>query len=97
MNKTIASRFFSATSMLIVVSIGLLGVTFMIFANKYFESDRLNILNLCVTSAVETIDSQYDKQVDTVTDKNALRDQLRLISTTTQTTVFVANAKGEVV
>ncbi|MEG1800943.1 MAG: HAMP domain-containing protein, partial [Oscillospiraceae bacterium] len=97
MNKTIASRFFSATSLLIVISIGLLGVTFMIFANKYFESDRLNILNLCVTSAVDTLDMEYDKEVAKVVNKTALRDKLRLISATTQATVFVADDSGKVV
>lgn len=97
MNKTIAARFFSATSFLIVASIGVLGVTFMIFANKYFEGDRLNILNICVTTAVDTMDFNYSKNVDNVEEKNPLREQLRLISTTTRATIFVADKDGQVI
>lgn len=95
MNKTIAARFFTATSLLIIASISVLGITFMIFANKYFEGERINILNLCVSSAVETLETTYGTSVDDVAQsKVPLREQLRLISATTQTTVFVANKEG---
>lgn len=97
MNKTIASRFFSAISMLILVSVGILGIIFMMFANRYFESDRLNILNLCVESVEDNLQVTYQGNVSKIKDYDPLTENLKLISRTTQTIVLVADVRGNVV
>ncbi len=97
MNKTIASRFFSAISMLILVSVGILGIIFMMFANRYFESDRLNILNLCVESVEDNLQVTYQGNVSKIKDYDPLRENLKLISHTTQTIVLVTDVRGNVV
>ncbi|MEG1782838.1 MAG: HAMP domain-containing sensor histidine kinase [Oscillospiraceae bacterium] len=95
MRKTIVSRFFSATSLLIVTSISVLGVFFMFFANKYFRTERLNILNLCVSNAEQTYLASMDNNVLTQEEKiYELRENLRLISNTTSTIVFVTDKQG---
>lgn len=95
MNKTIASRFFSATSALIIASIAILGITFMIFANQYFELERLNILNMCVESVEDNLQVNYPKSVSKISDVTPLTENLQLISDTTQSTVLVVGAKGQ--
>lgn len=97
MNKTIAARFFSAISVLILVSVGILGIIFMLFANRYFEGDRLNILNLCVESVEDNLEVTYEGNVSKIKDSGALRENLKLISQTTQTIVMVADKSGNIV
>ena len=95
MRKTIVSRFFSATSLLMVTSISVLGVFFMFFANKYFRTERLNILNLCVNNAQQTyMDSMDNNALSTQGKIAALRENLRLISNTTSSIVFATDPKG---
>ncbi len=96
MRKSIVSRFFSAMSMVLVVSIGTLGVFFMFFANRYFQADRLNLLNLCVTNAQAAFgDSLQEKDgITTEERRSSLRENLRLISNTTSTIVILADENG---
>jgi len=94
MNKTIASRFFGATSMLIITSIAMLGITFMIFANQYFEMERLNVLTLCVESVEDNLEANYKNHVGRINDIVPLTENLQLISGTNQTTVIIADADG---
>ena len=96
-NKSIASRFFTAISVLIIISISLLGATFMVFANQYFETDRLNILNRCVESVEDNLSANYGLQVAEIRDIAPMTENLRLISDTTQTTVMIADLYGNVV
>jgi len=97
MRKTIVTRFFSATSLLLVTSISVLGVLFMFFANRYLQSDRLNTMNLCVINAQAAFDdSMQEKDGITSTERRGkLRENLRLISNTTNTTVLLADEKGK--
>ena len=97
MNKTIASRFFGATSMLIITSIAMLGITFMIFANQYFEMERLNVLSLCVESVEDNLEANYKQHVGRINDIVPLTENLQLISGTNQTTVIIADADGELI
>ncbi|MBQ5314343.1 MAG: hypothetical protein J6K30_09875, partial [Oscillospiraceae bacterium] len=97
MNKTIASRFFGATSMLIITSISMLGITFMIFANQYFEMERLNVLSLCVESVEDNLEANYKQHVGRINDIVPLTENLQLISGTNQTTVIIADADGELI
>ena len=85
MRKSIASRFFSVMSMVLVFSIGTLGIFFVFFANRYFQTDRLNLLNLCVTNAQAAFsDSLQEKDgITTEAQRIELRENLRLISNTT--------------
>ncbi|MBQ6895855.1 MAG: HAMP domain-containing histidine kinase [Oscillospiraceae bacterium] len=96
-NKSIASRFFTSISVLIMVSISLLGATFMAFANRYFETDRLNILNLCVESVEDNIGANYDGNIGNIKDVEPMTENLKLISDTTQSTVMIADLYGKVV
>ncbi|MBQ5782547.1 MAG: HAMP domain-containing histidine kinase [Oscillospiraceae bacterium] len=95
MNKTIASRFFGATSALIMASIAILGITFMIFANQYFELERLNILSMCVESVEDNLEVNYQRHVGRISDVDPLRENLQLISDTTQSTVLIVDAQGD--
>lgn len=97
MNKTIASRFFGATSMLIITSIAMLGITFMLFANQYFELERLNILNICVESVEDNLEANYNSHIGRIRDITPFTENLQLISTTNQTTVIIADAEGTLV
>ena len=97
MQKSIASRFFSATSLLIVTSIGAVGIILMIFANRYFKTERLNLMDLCIDSAVETINKSHINDLSTMEDRSSLREKLRLISSTTNTDIFVADRYGRVI
>ena len=83
-NKSIASRFFTSISVLIMVSISLLVATFMAFANRYFESDRLNILNLCVESVEDNLAANYDSDISSIDDVAPVTENLKLISDTTK-------------
>lgn len=97
MRRTIVSRFFSATSLLLVSSISVLGMLFMFFANKYFQTDRLNTMNLCVVNAQAAFDDSM-QEIDGLTteDKRVkLRENLRLISNTTSTIIILADENGK--
>ena len=97
MRKSIVSRFFSAMSMVLVFSIGTLGIFFVFFANRYFQTDRLNLLNLCVTNAQAAFnDSLQEKDgISTEAQRSKLRENLRLISNTTSTIVILADENGK--
>ncbi|MBR5520391.1 MAG: HAMP domain-containing histidine kinase [Oscillospiraceae bacterium] len=97
MRKTIVTRFFSATSMLLVTSIGVLGILFMFFANRYLQSDRLNTMNLCVINAQAAFDDSIQEKdgITSEEQRSKLRENLRLISNTTSTTVILADEKGK--
>ena len=95
MNKTIASRFFSATSTLIIISIAVLGITFMIFANQYFELERLNILSMCVESVEDNLEANNQQHVGRISNVIPLTENLQLISDTTQSTIILADARGQ--
>ncbi len=94
MKKTIASRFFGATSTLIIISIAVLGITFMIFANQYFELERLNILSLCVESVEDNLEANNQRNIGRISNVVPLTENLQLISDTTQSTVMLADTKG---
>lgn len=96
MRKSIVSRFFSAMSVVLVTSIGTLGIFFMFFANRYFQSDRLNLLNLCVTNAQAAFDDSLQEKDGITTEerRSQLRENLRLISNTTSTIVILADENG---
>ncbi len=97
MRKTIVTRFFSATSLLLVTSISVLGMLFMFFASRYLQSDRLNTMNLCVISAQDAFDDSMQEK-DGITSeerRSRLRENLRLISNTTATTVILADENGK--
>jgi len=96
MRKTIVTRFFSATSLLLVTSISVLGMLFMFFANRYFQSDRLSTMNLCVINAQAAFDDSMQEKEDITTEeqRSKLRENLRLISNTTATTVILADENG---
>ena len=96
-NKSIASRFFTSISVLIMISISLLGATFMAFANRYFESDRLNILNVCVESVEDNIGVNYGGNISDIKEVERMTENLKLISDTTQSTVMIADLNGKVV
>ena len=97
MRKTIVTRFFSATSLLLVTSIGVLGILFMFFANRYLQSDRLNTMNLCVINAQAAFDDSIQEKdgITSEEQRSKLRENLRLISNTTSTIVILADEKGK--
>ena len=97
MRKSIVSRFFSAMSMVLVMSITILGVFFMFFAGRYFQADRLNLMNLCVTNAQAAFDDSIQEKDGITTDeqRSKLRENLRLISNTTSTIVILADENGK--
>lgn len=97
MRNTIVTRFFSSVSLLLVTSIGVLGMLFMFFANRYLQSDRLNTMNLCVINAQAAFnDSIQEKDgITSEEQRSKLRENLRLISNTTATTVILADEKGK--
>lgn len=97
MSKSIASRFFSAISMVVIISVGVLGVTFMMFASKYFEGERINTLTLCVESALNNLDANYETNFHNITDMEKYRENLKLISTTAQATVMVTDSMGNII
>ncbi|MBR4036912.1 MAG: HAMP domain-containing histidine kinase [Oscillospiraceae bacterium] len=96
MRKSIVSRFFSAMSMVLVASISTLGVFFMFFANRYFQADRLNLLNMCVINAQAAFDDSLQEKdgITTEVRRSELRENLRLISNTTSTIVILADENG---
>ena len=97
MNKTIASRFFGAASMLIITSIAMLGITFMIFANQYFEMERLDVLTLCVESVEDSLETNYQHQVARIDNIVPFTENLKLLSGTNQTTVIIADSEGNLI
>lgn len=96
MRKSIVSQFFSAMSMVLVMTITILGVFFMFFASRYFQSDRLNLMNLCVTNAQAAFDDSIQEKdgITTEEQRSKLRENLRLISNTTSTKVILADENG---
>ena len=97
MRKSIVSRFFSAISMVLVMSITILGVFFVFFASRYFQSDRLNLMNLCVINAQAAFDDSIQEKdgITTEEQRSKLRENLRLISNTTSTIVILADENGK--
>ena len=84
-------------SLVLVASISVLGVFFMFFANRYFQSDRLNTMDLCVDSAQDAFEDslEYSRMLDAEMRRSRLRDNLRLISDTTSTIVILADENGK--
>lgn len=95
-NKSIASRFFVAITLLIIANIFIFGVTFVVFANRYFEAERLNVLNICVSSVEKNLKSKFEsdwknKKMD------ALNEDLTLIADTAQSIIILADENGVIV
>ncbi len=96
MRKSIVSRFFSAMSLVLVLSISTIGISFVFFASRYFQTDRLNLMNLCVTNAQAAFDDSIQEidGISTEEQRSKLRENLRLISNTTSTIVILADENG---
>ena len=84
-------------SLVMVTSIGTLGVLFMFLANRYFQTDRLNTMNLCVINAQSAFNDSIQEGGKLTTDekRSKLRENLRLISNTTSTVVLLADENGK--
>lgn len=97
MRKNIVTRFFSVMSLVLVTTIITLGALFMFLANKYFQTDRLNIMNLCVINAESAFNDSIKQSGEVSTDekRSKLRENLRLISNTTSTKVLLADENGK--
>ncbi|MBQ7902889.1 MAG: HAMP domain-containing protein [Oscillospiraceae bacterium] len=96
MRKSIVSRFFSAMSLVLVLAISTIGISFVFFASKYFKTDRLNLMNLCVINAQAAFDDSMQEidGISTEEQRSKLRENLRLISNTTSTIVLLADENG---
>ena len=92
-SKSIASRFFTSISVLIIVSISLLGATFLTFLNQYVENDRLKILNLCVESVEDNLIANYNmrisyiEDIEPMTEKSGVPSNIRANGALTTNTV----------
>lgn len=97
MRNNIVTHFFSVMSMLVITSIGALGVMFMFLSNKYFQTDRLNTMNLCVVNAESAFNDSIegDENLTIEEKRSRLRENLRLISNTTSTVVLLADENGK--
>ncbi len=97
MRKNIVTRFFSVISLVLVTTIITLGALFMLLANKYFQTDRINIMNLCVINAESAFNDSIQRGGEVSTDekRSKLRENLRLISNTTSTKVLLADENGK--
>ena len=75
----------------------MLGMLFMFFANRYLQSDRLNTMNLCVINAQAAFDDSMQEKdgITSADQRSKLRENLRLISNTTNTTVLLADENGK--
>lgn len=96
-NKSIASRFFVTITLLIVANIFIFGVTFVMFANRYFEAERLNILNICVESVEENLVTNYQRNIGQIDNIYPVTEDLQLISDTTQAIIILADKDGKII
>ena len=96
-NKSIASRFFITITLLIVANVFIFGIIFVMFANRYFESERLNILNICVESVEDNLVENYHRNVVMIDDFSNVNNELGLISDTTQCIIILADKDGKII
>jgi len=96
-NKSIASRFFVTITLLIVANVFIFGVTFVMFANRYFESERMNVLNICVQSVEKDLVSNFDGDMKRKGGIQPLEEDLNLIADTAQSIIILADEKGVIV
>ena len=96
-NKSIASRFFITITLLIVANLFVFGGIFVIFANRYFESERMNVLNICVESVEKDLSRQNQRRVGEITSIAAIEEDLSLISESGQCIIILADKDGNIV
>lgn len=96
-NRSIASRFFITITLLIVVNVFIFGATFVLFANRYFESDRINTLNICVQSVEDNLIKNYNRRIGQIDNINPVTEDLQLISETTQSIIILADKDGNII
>ena len=96
-NRSIASRFFISITLLIVANVFIFGATLILFANRYFESDRLNTLNICVQSVEANILDNSRIYISRDDGIRAIADELELISETTQSIIILADKDGNII
>ena len=96
-NKSFASRIFVTITLLILANIFVFGITFVMFANRYFESERMNILNICVESVEDNLVSRYQRNIGSIDNIEPVRENLSLISDTTQAIIILADNEGTIV
>ncbi|MBQ7816858.1 MAG: HAMP domain-containing histidine kinase, partial [Oscillospiraceae bacterium] len=66
-------------------------------ANRYFESERLNILNICVESVEENLVTNYQRSIGLIENIYPVTEDLQLISDTTQSIIILADKDGNIV
>ena len=56
MQKSIFMKYFSVCASLILVSIGILGTAFMLFASQYFKEDKYDMLQSNLEKALAVVE-----------------------------------------
>ena len=96
-NRSIASRFFITITLLIIANVFLFGITFVFFANRYFESDKLNVLNICVESVEQNVFNTNMVYLNRQDGISHIKDDIKLISETSQSIIILADSEGNIV
>lgn len=96
-NRSIASRFFITITLLIIANVFIFGVTFVFFANRYFESDKINVLNICVQNVEDNLVNNRKRNIGQIDDIAQVNEDLQLISRTSQSIIILADKDGKII
>ncbi|MEG0803494.1 MAG: HAMP domain-containing sensor histidine kinase [Pygmaiobacter sp.] len=97
MNKSISSRFFTSTAILLLSSILCMGVFLLYFSTSYFRTESENKLMVYVQNVGELFRAQfYGESVDDI-DSPALMQGVSIIAKATGSVVLITDNYGNIV
>ena len=95
MGKSITTRYFKTTAIVLMSSIFLLGMALMFFASRYFRTDREKILSGNIDSASDIIKTRI--QEDGYINRSTVESLFKIIATTNDSVLFFTWPNGQTV
>ena len=93
MRKSITTRYFKTTAILLLSSIFLLGIALMFFASRYFRSDRERMLSNNIDSAAQLMVASIYQ--DGYINRTTMESIFSIISTTNDSVLFFTWPNGQ--
>ena len=95
MKKSISSRFFITTSLLLLVSVLCLGVFLLFFSANYFRDEAKNRLSTTVQNVCDLFHEDYSGTgLPILTDEESLNEGMSLIAKATGSLIFITDTEG---
>lgn len=95
MQKSIFMKYFSVCASLILVSIGILGTAFMLFASQYFKEDKYDMLQSNLEKAVAVVEENINSDHAIVI--NQPKSYFDILADAVDAEVFLVGTDGRTV